>query len=738
MPDPPIMENSHTDETLLKELKLFDVFAISTGAMFSSGFFLLPGLAAAQAGPAVILAYLIAGLLMLPAMLSMAELSTAMPRSGGAYYFLDRSLGPVVGTVGGVGTWVALILKSGFALIGMGAYLGLFVDVPIKAVAVALTILFTLVNIVGAKATAQLQRWLVVILLVVLGFFLVQGFAEIFTLGAGDIARTQFSPFLPFGAEGLFATVGLVFVSYAGLTKVASVAEEVENPDRNIPLGMALSLAVATAAYVLGVMVMVAVLDAAALREDLTPVATAAEVFFDWLPGITGLVLVVAAAIAAFASTGNAGIMSASRYLLAMARDKVVWSRFAELGRFNTPTFALWATAGMMIVLLLALDVMSVAKLASAFQLLIFAFLNVAVIVLRESRIEGYDPGYTAPLYPWLQIIGALAPLWLITEMGALTVLFTFVMIAAALLWYQFYARQHMAREGAVLHVFERLGRQRDRGLDRELREILIETEGERDPFTEMVAQATVLDLDEPAEYEAIVWRVAARLSEELGVPADVTAERFLTESRVGLAPVARGVALPHLRIRDVKSSHIVLVRPCAPVTIKLDGPPTGLEDEEIHALFFLISPSEDARQHLHVLADLARRVDESTFMTDWRGARGEQELKESLLQDERFLSVRLRSSGHSEELIGQEVRELSLEEGALIVMIHREGEVVIPRGRTKLELGDRLTIVGDASAIRSLRGRFPLSIERRPGRGGGKGPEDQAPDCDPVSRKDG
>ena len=129
---------------LKKELKLFDIFAISTGAMFSSGFFLLPGLAAAQAGPSVILAYFIAGIFMVPAMVSMAELSTAMPRAGGPYYFLDRSLGPMVGTVGGLGEFLALALKSAFALVGMGAYLAIFVEVPIKPLAVALTVAIAL------------------------------------------------------------------------------------------------------------------------------------------------------------------------------------------------------------------------------------------------------------------------------------------------------------------------------------------------------------------------------------------------------------------------------------------------------------------------------------------------------------------------------------------------------------------------------------------------------------------
>ncbi len=697
-----------SDNGLSKELGLFDVFAISTGAMFSSGFFLLPGLASAEAGPAVVLAYLLAGLLVVPAMLSKAELSTAMPRAGGTYYFLDRSLGPVVGAVGGLGTWMALILKSAFAIIGMGAYLALFVEVPMTALAIGLTLFFTLVNLVGAKESGRLQGGLVVVLLAVLGFFVVQGLVEVLARDTGEVLRTQFTPFLPFGSEGLLATVGLVFVSYAGLTKVASVAEEVENPDRNIPLGMGLSLLVATAFYVLGVFVMVAVLDPGELRADLTPAATAAEAFFDWLPGSVGLILVVAAAIAAFASTGNAGIMSASRYLLAMGRDHVVSPRLAGIGRFRTPTLALGVTAGAMILVLLLLDVTSVAKLASAFQLLVFAFINLAVVVLRESRIEGYEPGFSSPLYPWIQVVGFLAPLWLITEMGALTVLFTLGMVMASLLWYHYYSRAHMAREGAVLHLFERLGRQRDPGLDRELRAVLTEQgSGDRDPFLDLVTEAAVIDLAEPKTYEEVVWRVSTYFSEQTGLPAERIAENFLSESRIGLTPQARGVALPHLRLSGLRDFQLVLVRLRDGVQIPVEDAVAHEVGGPCYALLFLLSPEGSARQHLTLLASLAERVDQNDFLPAWSGATTDQELKEALLHEERFLSIQVRGGGPAASLAGTEIREVSFLNGALIALVHRDGEALIPTGRLRLEEGDRLTIIGEADAIARLRGRF-------------------------------
>ncbi|NJM17003.1 MAG: APC family permease [Bacteroidales bacterium] len=115
-----------------RTLGLFDVFSISTGAMFSSGFFLLPGIAYSQTGTSVIWAYLVASLLIMPALLSVAELSTALPRSGGSYYLIDRSLGPLIGTIGGLGTYLALVFKTTFALIGIGAYLSIFYQVPVN------------------------------------------------------------------------------------------------------------------------------------------------------------------------------------------------------------------------------------------------------------------------------------------------------------------------------------------------------------------------------------------------------------------------------------------------------------------------------------------------------------------------------------------------------------------------------------------------------------------------------
>ncbi len=697
---------------LKKELTLFDVYAISTGAMFSSGFFLLPGLATAKAGPAAVLAYLLAGVLILPAMFSQAELSTAMPKAGGTYYFLDRSLGPLAGTVGGLGTWLALVLKSAFALIGMGAYLYYLVDVPIKPLAAGLTVAFAVLNIVGAKETSGLQRLLVAILVGVLMFFVVQGLVEVVSLGAANVER-QFTPFAPFGGGSLIATIGLVFVSYAGLTKVASVAEEVQNPDRNIPLGMILSLVTATALYVVGVFILVAVLDADELRSDLTPIATAAESFFTWLPGSWGLYLIVIAAIAAFASTGNAGILSASRYPMAMARDLLVTPRLAVLGKSGTPTLAIVVTAALMIVAIVALDVESLAKLASAFQLVIFALVNVAVLVMRESHIPSYVPGYRSPLYPWMQIAGIIAPIVLITQMGALALGLTGLTILLSLAWYAYYVQPNpkVEREGAIYHLFARLGQHRYDPLDGELRTILKEKEmSDFVPFETLVTQSVVIDADAGRDYESVVRQAALELAQRIGSPADELAEGLLHGARFGATPVIRGAALPHQRLPGIDRPYLALVRcrdgleaPAYDLDVTDGEATTG----KVFAVFVLVSPTEPPGQHLRTLAALASRIDEVGFLDAWRAAPNEQAIRETLVTNDRYLTLVLDADGTTAPFIGRRLRELRLPQGVLVALVHRDGQAVVPSGSTLLEVGDRLTIIGETDGVRELLDRF-------------------------------
>jgi len=703
------MATPSSHRRLKKELGLFDVFAVSTGAMFSSGFFLLPGLAAAQAGPSVALAYLIAGVLILPAMFSAGELATALPRAGGAYYFLDRSLGPLAGTIGGLGTYFALTLKTAFALIGIGAYAAFFVDLPIKAVAIALTLVFVVINIVGAKETTTLQRILVSILLVVLAFFTIQGLMYVGWGQPASLTLERQTPFLRFGLDGLLSTVGFVFVSYAGLTKVASIAEEVKNPDRNIPLGMMLSLGITTFIYVAGVFIMVSVLEFGDLSADLTPVATAADQFFSWLPGRWGLMLIVIAALAAFASTGNAGLMSASRYPLAMARDRLLPAWFATLGRYNTPFPSIVVSGGIMILFILVLDAEGIAKLASAFQLLIFIFLNLAVIVMRESRIQSYDPGYRSPWYPWVQLFGMITSGALIAYMGWMAILFTLGVIIVCVTWYQWYAKDNVRRDGAIYHWFSRLGQRRFEGLDVEFRGILKEKglRGE-DPYEQIIARSFVLDMEQPKDFSEVVEDVAALLARRLPTSETDIVERIMAGTRVGATPVTRGVALPHFRTEMLEQPELVLVRSSYPVHVPGDDPLTDVveEDKKVKTLFFLVSPESNPGQHLRILAQIAGRVDEDSFQQDWIQAADEQELKEVMLRNDRSLTVNV-SDKEAASWRSSRVMDLGLPGSCLVALVQRDGEVEFPRGSTRFRDGDRVTVIGEPEDIKTLRSQL-------------------------------
>ncbi len=686
---------------LKKELGLFDVYAIATGATLSSGFFLLPGLAAVGVGSGLPLAYLLAGLLIVPGIVSKAELATAMPRAGGVYYFLDRSMGPLMGTIGGFGTWIALILKSAFALIGIGYYLALFLpDVPMKPIAAGFAVLFGFVNVLGAKESTSFQSVMVVILLVLLVWFTGAGLMNI-EPGNFDGAFSQLQ-------GSLVATAGLVVVSYMGITKVASVAEEIQNPERNIPLGMFLAFGTACLVYAVGTGVMVGVVSAEVLAQnggDPTPVATVANA----LVGNWGMILMTVAAVLAFSSVANAGILSASRYPLAMSRDRILPRFLSRIQARGAPIVAIYFTVGLILVIVLVFDATGVAKLAGAFQLMMFALNCLAVIVMRESRIESYDPGYRSPFYPWLHILGMLAPFWLIIEMGLLPIIFTAGLITFGAMWYTYYARERVDREGAILHVFERLGRQRDEGLDRELREIMKEKGlREADPFEEVVTAASIIDTPGGTGFRDVITDASAHLSGACGVSAEELGRDFLEGTVVGMTPVSHGVALPHLRRDDIESAHMVLVRCRGGMEMDVEIDESHYDESEpVQAVFFLMSPLDDPGQHLRILAQIAGLVDREDFMEAWLCASNHQELKEAILRDERLLTLTLEPGAPSASLIGRALKDIRLAEGTLIALVRRGPDVVIPRGATVLERGDRLTIIGEPAGLKALGERF-------------------------------
>ncbi|MFB6229145.1 MAG: amino acid permease [Halobacteriales archaeon] len=434
---------------LERDLGLPAVTAISIGAMVGSGIFILPGLAMKMAGPAVVFAYFLAGVLVLPAALSKSEMATAMPEAGGTYLYIERAMGPLFGTIAGVGTWFSLTFKGALALVGGAPYLVLLFDVPVTPLALTVAVLLIILNVVGAKQTGQMQIAIVAVMLAVMVWFIVAG--------APSVESARFEGFFDGGIEGILGATGFVFVSYAGVTKIASVAEEVENPDRNLPLGILGSLVITALIYIAIVTVMVGVAEEAALTaEDMnTPMELAAS---NALPAI-GVTAVVLAALLALISTANAGILSSSRYPFAMSRDGLAPDVFENVSnRFETPVNAITITGGVLLVLIAFVPIDDIAKLASAFKILVFILINVALIAFRQGSIEAYDPSFESPLYPVPQLVGIVGGIVLLRYIGFVPLVGAALIIAGSMAWYYVfvYRQGGVGREGAMTDALRR------------------------------------------------------------------------------------------------------------------------------------------------------------------------------------------------------------------------------------------------------------------------------------------
>jgi len=423
-----------------RTIGLASVIAISLSAMLGSGIFVLPGLAAEKTGPSIALAYLVAGLGVLPAALCKGELATAMPTSGGTYVYLFRAFGPLAGTVAGLGLWVSLLLKSSFALVGFSAYLGtLAPSIPILPTGLALLVGVTVLNVGGIGKLSKVQIFVASLSVVGLLGLMVGGF----TLYRSE----HFEPLFPKGAGGFLSAAAFVFVSYAGVTKIAALAGEVKDPDKNLPRGIVLTLLIAATLYGVVTFSLAAVVPPAILVGNLRPIYSMAEAIGGRGLGIAAAVL----SIVTMTSMAAAGLLASSRFPYAMARDNLLPS---ILGRIHSgtksPVAAIVATAAIMGLSITLLDVMKIAKLASAFTILMYMAECLAVIVLREGRVSWYRPTYRAPLYPTLPIAGVLSGLGLVILLGLLPSVGALALTGLGLVIYFGYSRTRTAHRGVV------------------------------------------------------------------------------------------------------------------------------------------------------------------------------------------------------------------------------------------------------------------------------------------------
>jgi APA family basic amino acid/polyamine antiporter len=426
-------------QSLERRLGLFSIITISISSMLGSGIFVLPGIGFETTGPSLFLAFLFSAITILPAAMSKAELATAMPTSGGTYIYIERTFGPLAGTVAGLGLFISILLKASFALIGLGTYFIVFSTLPLMPTIMIFLGAIVVLNIFGVGKVSSM-------LTIILGISLVS-LAILAGMSVSSWEQANMVPLMTNGWDGLASATALVFVSFAGVTKVAAIAEEVKDPEKNLPRGILLSLLIVTILYCAVSFILAGVFPTGVIAGDIKPIFTLAKsVAGSWVGNFIALV-----AVLTMVNTSNAGILAGSRFPFAMSRDRLLPEQLGKLHpRFLTPLASIILSGIIVATVLLTMDVAKIAKLASAFMIMIYMVENLAVIVLREKRPQWYKPGYKAPLYPTLQVLGILSGFALLYAMGSLAILAIGSIAVPGILFYALYAKNRTDRKGVL------------------------------------------------------------------------------------------------------------------------------------------------------------------------------------------------------------------------------------------------------------------------------------------------
>jgi len=428
--------------------------AIGVGTMIGAGIFVFPGIAAGEAGPAAAASFAIGAVIALLVAVPTAELATAMPRSGGGYYYISRGMGALFGAVVGISLWFGLVFASAFYLVGFGFYAeavlarlgvslgGVDVVIPLALLCGAF---LTVLSVTGTENAAALQNAVVGLLLAIIVTFLTYGgLSAVGLLGAAEPIG---EPFLSQGAFPVLTTAALVFTSYLGFAQVATVAGEIKDPGRNLPLAMVGSVLVVGVLYVVTIFVAVSAFGSqrlATLGE--TAMVSVAESFL----GPVGALAILTGGLLATVSSANASVLSTSRAIYAVSKDALLprWASRLNL-RYGTPHVALGMAGGPVLVLVAFGEVEVLAEVASFLHLVMYGLMCVALVALRRNEPAWYDPAFRVPGYPVTPILGALASFALLFFMQRLSQVLGLAIMLGSALWYVYYARDVRLR-GAV------------------------------------------------------------------------------------------------------------------------------------------------------------------------------------------------------------------------------------------------------------------------------------------------
>ena len=551
---------------LERTLSLPGAIAVSIGGMLS-GIFVLPGLAVGITGSSVWLAFLVAALCILPAVLSKSELGTAMPKSGGTYVYIERAFGPLFGTIAGIGLWLSLLLKSAFSLVGLSAYLYVVVNIDeayTKAIALLALLLIFLLNVFGLKKVEKTQ--LIIVSTSIISLIV------IIALGLTSFDTKLTEPVFSDGTNGFIAGVAFLYISYAGVTKIAAVAGEIKNPSKNLPLTMIISLFLITTIYCMVALALVGNVEASILATDIKPIHT----LFQTIGGDTfGLIAGVVGSLTLL-SMANSGVLASSRFPFAMSKDGLLPSYLAGINsKFMTPVSAILTTSSLIALAIIFLDVVKIAKLASAFKVLMFIFNELTVIVLRETNAQWYKPTFKSPLYPYVQIFGILSGIVLLAFLGVMPVISVIGVVILGFLIFLVYGsksdRSGIASSYGIMSFFFK-------GASK-IREYTDDTDDTEDAITTN-AEVVVPLLGEEESPEMLVEMASALNSKNSVQAFDITEVPNQTDSSVFMQDSPASTSLKR-RIKRLSDSKNLSVGFDAVVTYELSQTINRLSSQE-------------------------------------------------------------------------------------------------------------------------------------------------------------
>ena len=388
------MGDIDASERLKKEIGLFSATAIGVGAVIGAGIFVITGIVAGFAGPAVIISLIIAGVIAYFTAVSFSKLSESITREGGTYAFVYELVSPTAGFLAGWMWILSYTFVGATVALGFANYLIQYLPwLHVKIIAVAVCFAFTLLNYFGVKESTIVNNVFVSTKIIVLLFFIV--------LGLGYINLNFFTPFFISTEEwGILQGTALIFFAYTGFARITTVAEEVKNPTRIIPKSILLTLIISITLYVLTSYVAIGLVGHLTLANSDSPLSSAIAVTGN---PITVLLISIGAMIAT-ASVLLTAILGVSRVAFAMARNNDLPIYLKKIHtKYGTPYIAVWLAGWLMIAaVILTPNLSQVAALSSFASLLYYAMANVAAINLSMKT------GKFSPITPFIGLFSCL------------------------------------------------------------------------------------------------------------------------------------------------------------------------------------------------------------------------------------------------------------------------------------------------------------------------------------------